>query len=141
MKLRQFGALKVQHGILKNVKPMLVRLIKNSDTITRIIPGVINRVKGVGGGDEVFSRVTVPLARTGWRTIVYADGCAQELFVSTVLSRAGLEDALTLAGAKVRSANTDGLNIPAQEQAQQALHDNTNFPVTWSTQEKKEKKG
>ncbi len=141
MKLRQFGALKVQHGILKNVKPMLVRLLQNSDTITRIIPGEINRVKGVGDGHEVYSRVTVPLAQrdrhqTGWKAIVYASGCTQELFVSTVLPKDLLERELTLAGAKVRSSKE--LTIPTQKQAQQAqqsqeaLYENRNFPVIWT---------
>lgn len=89
------GRLKVQHSILPSVKPVLERLlIENSTGISRIIPGSIKPVADAKG--TVKARVTIPIF-AGFKALALADGARQELFITTSLTQAELEDALNKA--------------------------------------------
>jgi len=105
-RLRKNG-LKVQHSILGHLKPVLTKLLAECKDVTRIIPGEICVTRGVGQGKTVGIRITVPLQTaekgTGFKAIALADGSRQEIFVSTALPKARLEEAFTAAGASVTS--------------------------------------
>jgi len=86
------GRLKVEHSILEGVREALERLLEqNPEEIRSVIPGVIRPVRDARG--EVKIRVTVPV-QNGWKAIALKGGARQELFISTTLSREGLEAAI-----------------------------------------------
>ncbi len=92
MRLRKVqGKLKVEHSILDGVRDVLERLLEQNPSIRSVIPGVIRPVRDARG--EVKIRVTVPV-QNGWKAIALSAGARQELFISTTLSKAELEQAL-----------------------------------------------
>ena len=92
MRLRKVqGKLKVEHSIVDGVRPVLERLITDNPAIRAVIPGVIRPVRDARGPVKI--RVTVPTTN-GWKAIALSAGARQELFVSTPLTKAELEDAL-----------------------------------------------
>lgn len=84
------GKLKIEHSILDDLRPVLLRLVARED-IRSIIPGVIRPVRDAKGVVKI--RVTVP-TQNGWKCIGLANGARQELFISTVLLQPALETAL-----------------------------------------------
>ena len=84
------GKLKIEHSILDNLRPVLLRLVARDD-IRSIIPGVIRPVRDAKG--EVKIRITVP-TQNGWKAIGLCNGARQELFVSTELSQEDLTRAI-----------------------------------------------
>jgi hypothetical protein len=88
------GKLKVEHAIIDGVRSLLERLLEENPAIRSIIPGVIRPVRDAKG--EVRIRVTVP-TKNGWKAIALSAGARQELFISTVLSKEQLEQAIQLA--------------------------------------------
>ena len=89
------GRLKVQHSILPSVRPVLERLIiENNSSITRIIPGSIKPVADAKG--QVKARVTIPIF-AGFKALALSDGARQELFITTCLIHAELDEALSKA--------------------------------------------
>jgi hypothetical protein len=112
-KLRQ-GGLKVQHGILKGLKPVLEKVLRlEPEAIKRIVPGEIHVTKGHGQGKDINVRITTPLLvgndglQTGWKAIALASGSQQDVFVSTYLKRYDLERVFEAAGAQVKSHDTN----------------------------------
>lgn len=92
MRLRKVqGKLKVEHSILDGVRDVLERLLGQNPSIRSVIPGVIRPVRDARG--DVKIRVTVPV-QNGWKAIALSAGARQELFISTTLSKAELEQAL-----------------------------------------------
>ncbi|MGD0298878.1 MAG: DUF2103 domain-containing protein [Bryobacteraceae bacterium] len=92
MRLRKLqGKLKVEHSIIDGVRDVLERLLHENPEIRSVIPGVIRPVRDAKG--EVKIRVTVPVTN-GWKAIALSAGARQELFISTVLSQAQLEQAI-----------------------------------------------
>ena len=90
MRLRAVqGKLKVEHSIIDGLRPVLERLLSNNPEIRSVIPGVIRPVRDARG--EAAIRVTVP-TMNGWKAIALSAGARQELFISTVLSKQGLEE-------------------------------------------------
>jgi hypothetical protein len=75
------GKLKIEHSILDDLRPVLLRLAARED-IRSIIPGVIRHVRDAKG--EVRIRITVP-TQNGWKAIGLCNGARQELFISTAL--------------------------------------------------------
>ena len=88
------GKLKIEHSILDDLRPVLVRLVARED-IRSIIPGVIRPVRDAKGS-VVKIRITVP-TQNGWKGIGLCNGARQELFISTAMSQAELETALMAA--------------------------------------------
>jgi len=88
--------LKIEHSIIDGVRPILEELLIASPEIRSIIPGVIRPVRDARG--KVKVRVTVP-TQNGWKAIALSAGARQELFISTELTQAQLETALSKAGA------------------------------------------
>ena len=84
------GKLKIEHSILDDLRPVLLRLAGRED-IRSIIPGVIRPVRDAKG--PVRNRITVP-TQNGWKCIALANGARQEMFVSTTLSEPDLDTAL-----------------------------------------------
>jgi hypothetical protein len=84
------GKLKIEHSILDDLRPVLLRLAARED-IRSIIPGVIRQVRDAKG--EVKIRITVP-TQNGWKAIGLCNGARQELFVSTVLAQDDLAQAI-----------------------------------------------
>ncbi len=84
------GKLKIEHAILDDLRPVLVRLVARDD-IRSIIPGVIRPVRDAKG--EVKVRITVP-TQNGWKAIGLSNGARQELFISTQLSETDLASAI-----------------------------------------------
>ena len=82
--------LKVEHSIIDGVRGILVELLEQNPEIRSIIPGVIRPVRDAKG--KVRVRVTVP-TQNGWKAIALSAGARQELFISTALSQAELEQA------------------------------------------------
>ena len=82
------GKLKVEHSIIDGLRPVLERLLRNNPEIRSIIPGVIRPVRDAKGDPTV--RITVPTGN-GWKGIALSAGARQELFISTALSKEGLE--------------------------------------------------
>jgi hypothetical protein len=91
------GKLKIEHSIIDKLKPVLLRLLADNDQIRSVIPGVIRQVRDARGEPEV--RVTVATTN-GWKAIGLSAGARQELFISTVLSKAELERCIRDALAK-----------------------------------------
>ena len=89
MKLRKLqGKLKIEHSIIDGVRELLEELLAGNPEIRSVIPGVIRPVRGARG--EIKIRVTVPTTN-GWKAIALSAGARQELFISTSLSKAELE--------------------------------------------------
>lgn len=84
------GKLKIEHSILDDLRPVLLRLAARDD-IRSIIPGVIRPVRDAKGIVKI--RITVP-TQNGWKCIALSNGARQEMFVSTVLSEAELNAAV-----------------------------------------------
>jgi hypothetical protein len=84
------GKLKIEHSILDDLRPVLLRLAARED-IRSIIPGVIRPVRDARG--EVKIRITVP-TQNGWKAIGLSNGARQELFVSTPLTQRDLAQAI-----------------------------------------------
>jgi hypothetical protein len=92
MKLRaEKGRLKIEHSIIDGLRPVLERLLRESEEIRSIIPGVIRPVRDAKG--EVSIRITVPTAN-GWKGIGLSAGARQELFISTALTKRELEQVI-----------------------------------------------
>ena len=92
MRLRaSHGKLKVEHSIIDGLREVLERVLEENPEIRSVIPGVIKPVRDARGAVRI--RVTVPL-QNGWKAIALSAGARQELFVSTSLERAALEQAL-----------------------------------------------
>ena len=87
------GKLKIEHSILDDLRPVLVRLVAHED-IRSIIPGVIRQVRDAKG--EVKVRITVP-TQNGWKAIGLCNGARQELFVSTTMTQEELAEAIQAA--------------------------------------------
>jgi hypothetical protein len=87
------GKLKIEHSILDDLRPVLLRLAAIED-IRSIIPGVIRPVRDAKG--TVRIRITVP-TQNGWKCIALANGARQELFISTVQTEAELAEAISAA--------------------------------------------
>jgi hypothetical protein len=85
------GKLKIEHSIIGGVRELLERLLADNPEIRAVIPGVIRPVRDARG--KVRARVTVPTAN-GWKAIALSAGARQELFISTSLDRAQLEQAI-----------------------------------------------
>ena len=91
MRLRKLqGKLKVEHSIIDGVRDVLERLLQDNPEIRSVIPGVIRPVRDAKR--DVKVRVTVPVSN-GWKAIALSAGARQELFISTALSQAELEQA------------------------------------------------
>jgi hypothetical protein len=92
MRLRKaHGKLKVEHHIIDGVRELLERLLRDNAAIRTVIPGVIRPVRDAKG--DVKIRVTTPTVN-GWKAIALSAGARQELFISTSLSKEGLEQAI-----------------------------------------------
>ncbi len=92
MRLRKVqGRLKVEHAIVDGLRDVLERLLENTPAVRSVIPGVIRPVRDAKGSVNI--RVTVPTTN-GWKAIALSAGARQELFISTSLSKDGLEHAL-----------------------------------------------
>lgn len=85
------GKLKIEHSIVDGLRPVLERLLKTRSEIRSVIPGVIRPVRDARG--EPTIRITVPTTN-GWKAIALSAGARQELFISTDLDRAALEQAI-----------------------------------------------
>ena len=85
--------LKIEHSIIDGLRPVLERLLANDD-IRSIIPGVIKPVRDARGAVKI--RITVP-TQNGWKAIALSAGARQELFVSTTLVQAELEQRIAAA--------------------------------------------
>ena len=90
--------LKIEHSIIDGVRPILEEMLTANPEIRSIIPGVIRPVRDARG--KVKMRITVP-TQNGWKGIALAGGARQELFISTVLTKEQIEQAMTNAGAVV----------------------------------------
>jgi hypothetical protein len=88
------GKLKVEHSIIGGLRPVLERLLSESREIRSVIPGVIRPVRDARGDPAI--RVTVRTTN-GWKAIALSAGARQELFISTALSKEGLEKVIGLA--------------------------------------------
>lgn len=92
MKLRAAqGKLKIEHSIIDGLRPVLERLLKSCPEIRSIIPGVIRPVRDARGAPTI--RVTVATTN-GWKAIALSAGARQELFISTDVTKAELEERL-----------------------------------------------
>jgi hypothetical protein len=87
------GKLKIEHSILDDLRPVLLRLAARED-IRSIIPGVIRQVRDAKG--DVKIRITVP-TQNGWKAIGLCNGARQELFVSTAMTQDELAGAIAAA--------------------------------------------
>jgi hypothetical protein len=89
MKLRaEQGRLKIEHSIIDGLRPILEKLLRNSEEIRSIVPGVIRPVRDARGVPVI--RVTVPTTN-GWKAIALSAGARQELFISTTSAKKDLE--------------------------------------------------
>lgn len=112
------GGLKVQHGIIDKLKPILLKILKaESDHITRIVPGEIKNTRG--HGDKIGVRVTVPLSKgeiqTGWKAIAMGGGLRQEIFLSSSPphpTKLNIEEAFEAAGANVIRSDDPRKAVP-----------------------------
>jgi Predicted metal-binding protein (DUF2103) len=82
------GRLKIEHSIINGLRPVLERLLQDSEEIRSVIPGVIRPVRDAKGAPTI--RVTVSTTN-GWKAIALSAGARQELFISTSLSKSDLE--------------------------------------------------
>ena len=87
------GKLKIEHSILDDLRPVLLRLAAREE-IRSIIPGVIRQVRDAKG--DVKIRITVP-TQNGWKAIALCNGARQELFVSTSMTQDELAGAIAAA--------------------------------------------
>jgi hypothetical protein len=87
------GKLKIEHSILDDLRPVLLRLAAREE-IRSIIPGVIRQVRDAKG--DVKIRITVP-TQNGWKAIALCNGARQELFVSTAMTQDELAGAIAAA--------------------------------------------
>ncbi len=87
------GKLKIEHSILDDLRPVLLRLVALEE-IRSIIPGVIRPVRDAKG--DVKIRITVP-TQNGWKAIALCNGARQELFISTQMTQDKLTQALAQA--------------------------------------------
>jgi hypothetical protein len=134
------GGLKVQHGIIQGLKPILKKILNlEPNVVSRIIPGEIKNTKG--HGDAVNVRVTVGLYKgahqTGWKAIGLAGGLRQEIFLSTNPphpEKKDIEHLFSLSGAKVLVSAED------TAAAAKKLNSNEDFPVCESRNEHEEVK-
>ena len=93
MKLRKVqGKLKIEHCIIDGLRDLLERLLNDNQEIRAIIPGVIRPVRDARGGIKIH--VTVPTTN-GWKAIALSAGARREVFVSTGLTQAELECAIS----------------------------------------------
>ena len=90
--------LKIEHSIIDGVREILEELLAANEAIRSIIPGVIRPVRDARG--KVKMRVTVP-TQNGWKAIALSGGARQELFISTLLKKEEIEQAMARAGAVV----------------------------------------
>ena len=98
MRLRSTNdRLKIEHSIVDGVRKMLGRLLEDNPEIRSVVPGRIAQVRDAKG--KVTVRITVP-TMNGFKAIALSDGARQELFISTTLSKEGLEAALERAAAR-----------------------------------------
>lgn len=88
------GKLKVEHSIIGGLRPVLERLLHENREIRSVIPGVIRPVRDARGDPAI--RVTVQTTN-GWKAIALSSGARQELFISTALSKEGLEKVISQA--------------------------------------------
>ena len=88
------GKLKVEHSIIGGLRPVLERLLSENREIRSVIPGVIRPVRDARGDPAI--RVTVQTTN-GWKAIALSSGARQELFMSTALSKEGLEKVINQA--------------------------------------------
>lgn len=91
--------LKIEHSIIGGLRPVLERLAEDPD-IRAVIPGVIRPVRDAKGAVRI--RITVPV-QNGWKAIALAAGARQELFISTPLPKAELEQRIASALASGRA--------------------------------------
>jgi hypothetical protein len=92
MRLRKAeGRLKIEHSIVDGLRSVLDRLLLRNPSIRSIIPGVIRPVRDAKGAVRI--RVTVETTN-GWKAIALSAGARQELFISTDLSKAEMEEAI-----------------------------------------------
>jgi hypothetical protein len=92
MRLRKAqGKLKIEHSIIDGVRELLEALLAGHPEIRSVIPGVIRPVRDAKG--DVKIRVTVQ-TMNGWKAIALSHGARQELFISTGVSKAALEEAI-----------------------------------------------
>lgn len=95
MRLRSTNdRLKIEHAIVAGVRRMLARLLEDNPDIRSVVPGRIAQVRDAKG--KVSVRITVP-TMNGFKAIALSDGARQELFISTSLTQAELESALSRA--------------------------------------------
>ena len=95
MKLRAAqGKLKIEHSIIDGLRPVLERFLRDNGEVRSVIPGVIRRVRDAKGAPVI--RLTVPTPN-GWKGIALCSGARQELFISTDLAKAAVEEALAQA--------------------------------------------
>ena len=87
--------LKIEHAIINGVRERLQRLLSDTPEVRSVVPGVIKPVRDAKGEPRV--RVTVPTTN-GWKAIALSGGARQELFISTTLTKEGLEKALEVSG-------------------------------------------
>jgi hypothetical protein len=87
------GKLKIEHSILDDLRPVLLKLVARED-IRSIIPGVIRQVRDAKGVVKI--RITVP-TQNGWKAIGLCNGARQELFISTAISQEDLAKAIKTA--------------------------------------------
>jgi len=90
--------LKIEHSIIDGVRGILEEMLTSNVEIRSIIPGVIRPVRDARG--KVKMRITVP-TQNGWKAIALSGGARQELFISTVMTKEQVEQAMTKAGAEV----------------------------------------
>jgi len=90
--------LKIEHSIIDGVRGILEEMLTSNVEIRSIIPGVIRPVRDARG--KVKMRITVP-TQNGWKAIALSSGARQELFISTVMTKEQVEQAMTKAGAEV----------------------------------------
>ena len=87
------GKLKIEHSILDDLRPVLLKLVARED-IRSIIPGVIRQVRDAKGVVKIH--ITVP-TQNGWKAIGLCNGARQELFISTAISQDELTKAIRTA--------------------------------------------
>jgi hypothetical protein len=86
------GKLKIEHSIIDGVRDILTCLLaEHPSTVRSVVPGVIRQVRDAKG--PVRMHVTVPTTN-GWKAIALSAGARQELFISTSLSKEGLDQIL-----------------------------------------------
>ena len=73
------GTLKVKHGIIDNLRPLLEKLLKASPRIHCIIPGTIAPVTNAHGKGVVV-RISIPIPN-GFKALAMTAGARQELFL------------------------------------------------------------